>query len=273
MVSEKRPVLFECLESSFRELGAVHKEMLLDNMKTAVLFPRSQGRPAVLQPAFQDFADHWGFDTVVCPPYWPRAKGKIERAVGYIEKSFLEGRAFTDLDDLNGQLRAWLAEVANVRVHGTTKERPIDRLPADLAAMRPITDITPYPTTLRVSRRADHDARISFQGVRYSVDPQILVDRGRGVEVMVHLSTADEIRIYHQDRLVGVHIKRPSGSPPQDDPQHARSRRQLRQRPSWERPRTKTPAFAQLVDQDLDCLLAGAPVVQERSLDTYEGRS
>jgi hypothetical protein len=50
-------------------------------------------------------AEHCGFEAQACPPYWPRAKGKVERAIEYIQTSFLEGRALGDLDDLNEQLR------------------------------------------------------------------------------------------------------------------------------------------------------------------------
>ncbi len=45
----------------------------------------------------------------------PRAKGKVERAISYLKGSFLEGREVADLNGLNGQLRKWLAEVADVR--------------------------------------------------------------------------------------------------------------------------------------------------------------
>ena len=272
VVSERRPVLMECLEKAFRELGGIPWELLIDNMKSAVAIARTKNHPAVLQPAFLDFSEHWGFETLACPPYWPRTKGKIERGIGYIKKSFLEGLSFTDLEDLNSQLRIWLAEVANIRIHGTTKERPIDRFPVDLAAMQPFKARAPYPALIRVTRRADHDGRISFQGVRYSIDPEILNSR-RGILVTVQVSAEEEIRIYHEDRLVGVHAKKPAGSPPQDDPRHALARRRLRQQPAWKRPQGKTPAFAQTSGPETQGGLPEPPVVQERALETYEGRA
>ena len=56
-------------------------------------------------------------------PADPEAKGLVERANGYLETSFLPGRTFEDVDDLNQQLRAWLKR-ANQRIHGTTRIRP-----------------------------------------------------------------------------------------------------------------------------------------------------
>ena len=268
VVSEKTPVLMELLEACFRDLGAVPKELLFDNMKQVVARPRAKESAAQVQAGFADFADHWGFEVMVSPPYWPRAKGKVERAIQYIKTSFLEGRSCADIDDLNGQLRSWLATEANRRVHGTTKERPVDRLGADLEAMLPIGATPAYPSVVSVCRSADHDSRISYKGVSYSVDPEIIGGR-RGVEVDVLEGTDHRIRIYHADLLVGEHPLLPSGSPPQDDPRHAAKRRELRQQPSYQRPRGKAPLFDQRPPQQ--CQVGPvAPEVAQRPLSAYE---
>lgn len=269
VVSERRPVLLELLEAAFHALGGVPRELLFDNLKQVVAETRREDKPAVVQQRFAVFAEHWGFQTVVSPPYWPRAKGKVERAIQYVKSSFLEGRSFTDLDDLNAQLRCWLAEVANVRVHATTKERPADRIAADLAAMLPIGDTRPFPAVTVAERLADHDARISYLGVRYSVDPEILTGRRRGNEVEVRHGADDRIRIFSDGLLVGQHQVLPSGSPPHDDPLHAAKRRQLRQLPTWVRGTASAPRFDQQLP-NLDDLAAMAPQVAERALSAYE---
>ncbi len=265
VVSERRPVLTVLLEQAFSELGGAPRELLFDNLKAVIARPRHEDTAAVVQPGFSDFADHWGFEARACPPYWPRAKGKVERAVGYIKKSFLEGRSFTDLDDLNAQLRFWLARVANVRRHGTTGARPVDRLADDQAAMLDL--VTPYPKVEVKRRLADWDARISFIGVRYSVDPSILGAR-RGTPVEVHVGADERLRIYHDGRLVGEHALAPKGSPPQDDPAHARARRKLREEPTA-RLRGRAPRFEQRHQHETDWAEM-APSVASRSLHVYE---
>lgn len=265
VVSERRPVLTVLLEQAFSDLGGVPRELLFDNLKAVIARPRNEGTPAVVQPGFADFADHWGFEACACPPYWPRAKGKVERAVGYIKMSFLEGRSFNDLDDLNAQLRVWLATVANVRRHGTTGERPVDRLARDQAAMLDL--VIPYPKNEVEKRLADWDSRISFRGVRYSVDPSILGAR-RGTPVEVRLGADERLRIYHKGRLVGEHVLAPKGSPPQDDPAHARARRKLREEPAA-RVRGRTPRFEQREQPQPDWAVM-APAVAARSLHAYE---
>jgi transposase len=270
VISEKRPVLMELLEEAFSELGGVPRELLVDNLKQVIAVVRSGDTSAVVQTEFADFAEHWGFEVVACPPYWPRAKGKVERAIQYIKTSFLEGRSFTDLEDLNAQLRVWLAEAANVRLHGTTRMRPVDRLAFDLERMRSVEGLSGYPRALAGVRQADHDGWISYGGVRYSTDPHILGAR-RGTEVAVEVSTRGELFIRHQGRLVGRHRLQRSGSPPQDDSAHAAARRQLRQRPPESRPRPKAPRFEQRFPEAMEALVAQAPLVEARALAAYEG--
>lgn len=269
VVSERRPVLMEMLERCFHEIGGVPRELLFDNLRQVVAQPRTSESPAAIQPLFEDFADHWLFEVVASPPYWPRAKGKVERVIQYIKRCFLEGRSFVDLDDLNAQLRLWLATVANVRIHGTTKERPVDRLAADLAAMAPATAIPSFPKAVTATRLADHDARISYKGVSYSVDPDIITGR-RGVVVEVQESADMRLVVRCRGLVVADHALMPPGSPPQDHPLHALKRRQKRQQPAWERPRGKGPRFDQRSPADDAAFGLIAPVVFERPLSVYE---
>ena len=271
VVSEQRPVLMTLLEQAFRELGGVPRELLFDNLKQVVATVRSADQEAKLQRTFAAFADHWGFEALACPPYWPRAKGKVERAVGYIKMSFLEGREFGTLEELNAQLVTWLSEVANVRIHGTTGERPCDRLEADRQAMLPVAGVRAYPAMEVATRLADHDARLSFRGVPYSVDPSILGGR-RGERVEVHVGADERLRFFHCGRLVGEHAIVPPGSPPQDDPEHARLRRALRQPAPSKKPPSHRPHFEQRVEGApyLTLLAATAPIVSARPLTVYE---
>jgi transposase len=111
---------------AFACFGGVPEELLYDNAKTVVL-SRGPAGP-VFHPALLDFAGRHGFSPKVCRPYRAQTKGKVERSIGYVRDRFFVGRTFADLSDLEGQLRGWLDGVANVRVHKTTGERPIDRL-------------------------------------------------------------------------------------------------------------------------------------------------
>jgi hypothetical protein len=65
---------------------------------------------------FLDFARYWGFRPRLCRPYRAQTKGKIESGVKYIRRNFLcglQGREPASLNDLNAELRQWVATVAN----------------------------------------------------------------------------------------------------------------------------------------------------------------
>jgi hypothetical protein len=63
--------------------------------------------------------------------------------VGYVRKGFFYGRTFINDEDLNHQARSWIDSIANVRIHGTLKERPIDRFKEEQELLGPLAS-RPY---------------------------------------------------------------------------------------------------------------------------------
>ena len=51
--------------------------------------------------------------------------------MGYFKKNFLAGLQLASLDALNAAVRLWLEQVANVRVHGETHQKPQDLFRAE----------------------------------------------------------------------------------------------------------------------------------------------
>jgi len=188
--------------------------------------------------------------------------------------SFLEGRTFTDIDDLNAQLQTWLDLVANTRMHGTTKERPVDRFAKEQAYLRPLAGVPAFdvrPIQLRV---VPSDSHISFKGVRYSVDPAAV-----GKTVCVRPEGEDEgalFSVYPGATLVGKHHIRPAGSRPVTLPEHQEKIRRLTRGNAQKayRQRRRNPRFLQLPlpapNGSSDLLSSIAPPVQVRPLAAYE---
>jgi transposase len=136
--------VFEGLETAFAYFGGVPRELLFDQMKAVILRDeRTEGGRLTENAEFLRFAHHWGFRVRACRPYRAQTKGKVERPVGYVRSSFFYGRTFTSDEDLNRQARHWLEHVANVRVHGTLKERPVDRLEHERDVLLPLAS-RPY---------------------------------------------------------------------------------------------------------------------------------
>ena len=129
-------ILADAHERFFDAIGGVPRTVLYDNMKT-VLIDRDAYGPGQhrFHAGFRDFAKHHGFSPRMCAPYRAQTKGKVERFNRYLKESFvwpLESRLkplgfHLDAATANAEVGRWLADVANVRVHGETKERPFDR--------------------------------------------------------------------------------------------------------------------------------------------------
>jgi transposase len=136
--------VFEGLETAFSFFGGVPHELLFDQMKAVVTKDeRAEGGRVTENAEFLRFASHHGFRVRACRPYRAKTKGKVERPVSYVRSNFFYGRTFTSDEDLNVQARHWLDHVANVRVHGTLKERPVDRLEQERDILRPLA-LRPY---------------------------------------------------------------------------------------------------------------------------------
>ena len=73
-----------------------------------------------------------------CRPYRAQTKGKVERPIRYIRESFFYGRDFVSDADLNARAREWREAEANVRNHGTLKERPVDRFEREREYLTPL---------------------------------------------------------------------------------------------------------------------------------------
>ena len=275
--STKQPALFRCLQGAFETLG-IPVELLVDNMKQCVDRHDVATSTVHWAPAFLDFAEHYGVQPLASPPYWPRVKGKVERGVGYVKHSFLEGRTFTDLDDLNAQLTHWLATVANARVHGTTKAIPAVRFAEEQAVLRTTTLVPVYDTRPIELRVVALDCHVSYHGVRYSVAPgaaeHTVTLRASGERI------GDVFTLLLGAEIVGVHRRRASGTPDVTLPEHAAAIRALTrgQSSAARRPGQHRPHFLQeplprtpIETQDaLDAIRRVAPVVETRTLALYE---
>lgn len=90
----------------------------------------------------------------------------------YIRRNFvcgLLGDEPGNLDEFLCRLRAWVWEVANRRVHGTTHEVIYESWQAEKATLQAIDGRSSYPYLEEEPRQVARDAYISWQGSRYSV--------------------------------------------------------------------------------------------------------
>ena len=152
--------------NAFAFFAGVPQVVLHDNLKTAVLEREADGT-IHWNPRYLDFAHYYGFRAKACRPYRAQTKGKVESGIRYVRANFWPGLRFFDLADLNEQALGWLDMTANVRLHGTTGEVPLERL-----ALEPLQSLAgkpDYDTSLIGFRRVTKDCFISYDGNYYSV--------------------------------------------------------------------------------------------------------
>jgi transposase len=137
------------MERAFAAFGGVPRHVLFDQMKSVVIDDqRPDGGRLLVNPEFLRFAAHWHVGVRACRPYRAQTKGKVERPIHYLRHNFLYGRTFLGDGDLADQCARWVHDVANVRVHGTLHERPVDRWQAtERAALQPLA-ARPYQSLL-----------------------------------------------------------------------------------------------------------------------------
>jgi transposase len=108
---------------AFAYFGGVPQRVIPDNLKAAVL--RALVHDPILSDAYRRMALHYGFLISPTIPHTPRHKGKVESGVHYIQRNFMAGQAFVDIQVGNVHLRDWILNTAGLRKHGTTGEAPL----------------------------------------------------------------------------------------------------------------------------------------------------
>jgi hypothetical protein len=119
--------------------------------------------------------------------------------VKYVKRDFVPGRIFRDIDDFNAQLAAWLAEVADVRIHGTTHQQPIARFAEEAAALVPTTGQASFLEAMVRDRVVAEDWLVSIEANRYSVPWRLI---GKTVQVV---RTGGAWQIRYRGELVAEH--------------------------------------------------------------------
>lgn len=206
---------------AFEYFGGVPQRIVIDNLKAAIV--QACFDDPLVQQAYRECAEHYGFLIAPCRPATPRHKGKVERGVGYIKGNFLAGRTPTSLAQANQEVRQWCLTTAGERIHGTTKERPLVRFAnIEQAQLLPLPT-TPYDLAIWKEVTVSRDGHITFEQAYYSVPlrfPPGSRLRVRGGAQFVTLYTLDHQLLATHDRAqhAGERLTHPDHLPPEKVP-------------------------------------------------------
>ena len=156
-----------CHIHAFQFMGGKARECLYDNLTTSVV--EHDGRIVRFNPRFLAFARELDFYPKVCNKAAGWEKGKVENSIGYLRKNFWPLRTFLDLSDVNAQVRQWMEQIANKRIHRETRQAPNERFRPE--CLNPLPPMMPDYRDM-ASPLVRKDARLHFDGNRYCVHPR-----------------------------------------------------------------------------------------------------
>jgi len=195
--SQRQETLHRGMLNAFRFFKGTTKQLVTDNMLTAVT--ERVGSLIRFNEAFLDFLRPFAIVPRACNPQSPHEKGKVEKgAIHYIRHNFWPLRSFTDLRDLQSQADHWRDTVANVRTHGTTGQRPIDRFQPQ--ALRPLPEFLPDCRDTAPAR-VYSDFSVRFDANTYTVPAWAI---GKQVIVKADHHT---LTIYLRAKAIATHTR------------------------------------------------------------------
>jgi len=193
-----------CIENAFRHFGGVTETVVIDNLKAGVL--QADWFDPELNPKLEEFARHYG--TVILPtkPAMPRHKGKVEAGVKYAQNNAVKGRRFESLGAQNLFLTEWERNVADTRIHGTTR-RQVGKLFVEIEKpkLSPLPAMI-FPAFEEAPRTVHRDGYVEFRQAYYSVPPEYV-----GRQVWVRHETR-LVRVFNSRReQIGLHAEADPG--------------------------------------------------------------
>jgi len=211
-VSQTMEHFLACHQNSFNFFGGIPKKIMVDNLRSAVL-KRIVGKPPVFNPKYLDFANHSGFTIVPCNPGKGNEKGRVENGVGYVKKNFLTGLDIPDFSAINTAARNWLESIANIRIHGETRKKPLELFQEEKTQLQPLP---PYPYDIAniTQVRTSSQFRITLETNRYSVPAEY---SGTNLTLKAY---PDRLCIYSGEKLIARHNRSYDRNRDFEDPDH-----------------------------------------------------
>ncbi len=198
-LSEGMEQFLSCHRHAFECFGGVPQKVMIDNLKVGVL-QHPAGSEAQFNPRYLDFAAHYGFAPIACQVKKANEKGRVENGVGYVKKNFLNGLELPAFSAINPAARQWLDTVANVRIHGETRCKPLERFVQEKPLLKPLP-LHPYDCAVLRPIGANGCCRVLFDTNRYTV-PYLYASQKLTLKIY-----PDQLLLYHHEKLIATHLR------------------------------------------------------------------
>jgi transposase len=199
-LSQRKAEFYRGVVNALHFFGGSPRAIIFDNLKAGVI--NGSGRAACFHPEFLALCGYFCLQPIACERRDPESKGIVEGSVRYIKRNALAGRGdeLVRFEDYVAFAPRWRDDVANIRLHETTRERPVDRFQRERMLLRTLPAI-PFDTDEVVPAVVSPHARIEFDGNRYSTPPQLV---RRPVTIR---ASRDEVRVLHEGQVMAPHVR------------------------------------------------------------------
>jgi transposase len=199
-LSQCKAEFYRSLVHALEFFGGSPRAVIFDNLKAAVI--NGSGRAAGFHPEFLALCGYFCLQPIACERRDPESKGIVERGVRYVKDNALARRA-EELIHPGDYLKLaswWRDQVANVRMHEATRERPVDLFQRERSLLRKLPAI-PFDTDELVPAVVNTQARIEFDGNRYSTPPRL------ARQPVTIRASRDGIHVLHEGQVVAEHVR------------------------------------------------------------------
>jgi len=255
--SNETKLTLTTIEDMLREIGGVPGRITSDNPKCFSL-EASRYEP-LLNPAFERMAAHYGMLIECLPPADPEKKGKVERLMPYVRRLYeAHGLDWSGIEESQSYLDKKVA-LANERVHGTTRKKPIEQLlMVETQSLKALPSLA-YRVEETSEATVRRDGHVRFDSKYYSLDEKCI-----GLETLI-LASDSQVSIYHQGKLLEVHDRIPA-----TDSSRSKSTKLHHLKP-WEREMQDSSLYrrrAQKLGPDVDRMILALIGQGEGFIDT-----
>ena len=199
-LSERKADFYRCISNAVRFFGGAPRKIIFDNLKAAVI--AGAGRHATFHPEFLELCGHYSMEPIACAARDPESKGMVETNVKYVKRNALKGRddELTDWPAYRQLAAYWRDQVANVRIHDTTREKPAVRFEAERPVLRSLPSV-PFSTDEVKSAVVSTHARVQFDSNRYSVPPKL------ARKTVLIRADDQHVKVIYRDEVVACHAR------------------------------------------------------------------
>ena len=182
---------------SFNTIGGVHRELVYDNLKTAVRKFVGRNEKEATEDLIK-ISMYYGFKYRFCNVASGNEKGHVERGIEYVRRKVFSTRTdFASLEEANAYLQEKLLELNSKKRNWLQNQSPLDILNQEMPYLIPLKPT--YDTSRRVEARVNKYSVITIDQNKYSV-PDYLV--GKFVNVKIYPET---IQIYYKSSKIAEH--------------------------------------------------------------------